>query len=244
MDSTTKAIGKAMQEVSDETRKRAAETRARAYDVTTIQDEMTAAGSHWWEPSSMRFFGTRTCGPVYHGDNGIYFATSEQPPHGPRAYTVRKYDPATKEIDTIGELCEYETRSRAITAARNAAGGNAKADGGPLRKLTESDVFHRDCQTHGKPEATRRDCEEIRRLGKRHSRFMVDQCNGIELFDANGDELPRLARCREQIRTIAAALGAESVRFSGDPRGCTVKLKWKDGATNDWGNDGWCVPGA
>jgi len=31
-------------------------------------------------------------------------------------------------------------------------------------------------------------------------------------------------------------------KFQGDPRGCTVKLKLPSGRTNDWGQEGWCVP--
>lgn len=32
------------------------------------------------------------------------------------------------------------------------------------------------------------------------------------------------------------------VKFSGDPRGCCVKLTVPSGATNDWGQEGICVP--
>ena len=42
----------------------------------------------------------------------------------------------------------------------------------------------------------------------------------------------------------AKRIGCKGVRFGGDPRGCTVKLLFYDGATDDWGKEGWCVPGA
>jgi hypothetical protein len=31
-------------------------------------------------------------------------------------------------------------------------------------------------------------------------------------------------------------------KFSGDPRGATVKLKMPDGRYDDWGQEGICVP--
>ena len=46
----------------------------------------------------------------------------------------------------------------------------------------------------------------------------------------------------KRIEALATKLGAVGVKLGGDPRGCTVKLQWADGATNDFGKEGWCVP--
>jgi hypothetical protein len=71
-----------------------------------------ANGSCWFEPSAMRFFGTRIEGGII---RGRYFVTSEQPPHGPRGYTLRSFD-AQGDVDTVGELCGHGSRSEAIAA--------------------------------------------------------------------------------------------------------------------------------
>lgn len=39
------------------------------------------------------------------------------------------------------------------------------------------------------------------------------------------------------------SIGA-GLKLQGDPRGCTVKLTVPSNYTNDWGNEGICVPGA
>jgi hypothetical protein len=55
----------------------------------------------------------------------VYFVTSEQCGSSfgrihPRLYTVRKFDPATGEVDTVGEFNEL-TKGRAQRAARKLA---------------------------------------------------------------------------------------------------------------------------
>ena len=87
-----------------------------------IRDEMNRAGSHWWDKESMRFFGTRISTKLYQGDGGIYFVTSEQPPHGARKYSVRQYHPETTTIKTVGEFCQL-SRSQACSLARRSADG-------------------------------------------------------------------------------------------------------------------------
>ena len=73
-------------------------------------------GSHWFDRSSMRFFGTRihTKGILI---AGRYFVTSEQPPHGPRGYTVREVSD-DGDIRTIGELCGHASSHAASRVAR------------------------------------------------------------------------------------------------------------------------------
>lgn len=84
--------------------------------VSDVRAYHEATGSHWFDRSSMRFFGTRihTKGLLIAGK---YFITSEQPPHGPRGYTVRGVK-ENGDIETEGELCGYRTAARAAQAAR------------------------------------------------------------------------------------------------------------------------------
>lgn len=65
----------------------------RRWDMQGIRAAMEAAGSHWFDPGTMRFFRSRLHGEPIHGPNGIYFVTSEVPPHSGRMYTVRGFDP-------------------------------------------------------------------------------------------------------------------------------------------------------
>ena len=72
----------------------------------------------------MRFFDTQLAlGSVLPLADGALFLTSEQPPFGPRAYSVRRaYD--NGRIETVGDFCSYETRQAAevaLQAARSIA---------------------------------------------------------------------------------------------------------------------------
>lgn len=50
----------------------------------------------------------------------------------------------------------------------------------------------------------------------------------------------RECRINELVRAVLPA-GFEPI-FQGDPRGCVLKLKIPSGRTNDWGQEGICVP--
>lgn len=55
----------------------------------------------------------------------------------------------------------------------------------------------------------------------------------------------REARLEAIITKHAKALpGVKAVKFSGDPRGATVKLVLTNGRTDDWGGESICVPGS
>lgn len=74
----------------------------------------------------------------------------------------------------------------------------------------------------------------LMRLSKRHGRLQEEACNHDmpEGYDAATEK---------RINDLADSIGCLAV-FSGDPRGCTVKLKVPSGKTNDWGKEGICVP--
>lgn len=84
-----------------------------------------AAGHFWFEPETVRFFGSRIHSEVHEGPGGIYFVSSEQPPHGPRGYAVRQFNPENSHIETVGEVCQYPTGAAAHRAARTLAAGVA-----------------------------------------------------------------------------------------------------------------------
>lgn len=82
-----------------------------------------AKGFHWFDKDTMRFFGTRISNwDVITG----YFITSEQPPHGPRTYTLRKADFDTGNVSTIGEFGQYKTMAQARGALKRALNGTAR----------------------------------------------------------------------------------------------------------------------
>lgn len=90
--------------------------------ASQIKGASQAAGSHFFDKGSMRFFRSRVLPTVFHGPGGCYFVTSEQfeGSNGHRAerkYTVRKFDVLTAEIDTVGKFNEL-TRAEALQQAR------------------------------------------------------------------------------------------------------------------------------
>jgi hypothetical protein len=76
-------------------------------------------GHHFFDADTLRFFRSRINARVYHAHaTGVaYFVTSEQAPHSPRRYTLRRFDQATGEVETVGEFLQYATRSAAHNAA-------------------------------------------------------------------------------------------------------------------------------
>lgn len=89
------------------------------------------AGSKWFDPSNMRFFGTRVHESLYLADGGriAYFVTSERDRYagpgggawgGRRLYSVRVAKP-DGDIDTVGEFGEFETGRAAHARARELA---------------------------------------------------------------------------------------------------------------------------
>jgi hypothetical protein len=76
---------------------------------------------------------------------------------------------------------------------------------------------------------------ELMRLSRRHARLQERACN--ETVPEGHD-----ARCEAGIRKLCAQLPGCAPIFSGDPRGCTVKLRLPSGRTDDFGGTGVCVP--
>lgn len=226
-------------------------TDQKTWTVNAIKDANRAAGYHWFDPDTMRMFGTKVLPTVYQGPGGVYFVTQDDNfDRTKRAYTVRRFDPATGDVDTVGELNGTanlaKARLKALNLAR-AAGklSEVKQTADRFRPVTVLEQFLADLRKHGNPAATESDARKLIRLAGRHHKYMEGQCNGKWPYkDWNGENghPPIVESCRGEARTAAARVGAVAVLFSGDPRGATVKLKFKDGATNDFGSEGWIVP--
>jgi hypothetical protein len=228
--------------------------------INEIQGEMRARGSHWWDPEAMRFFRCIVDSNVYEGPGGVYFVSSEKGPHGPRAYTVRKYEPSTRDIATHSELGEFATLADARDAAQEAASADAagaivSVSTTPHAPVKVAEQVRADILAHGgKMPTTRNPVEALIARAKLHHGLCEDQCNGTnQCRSRKHDQAPEdcpacdgtgvhgMGTIRKQLREQAADMGC-GVRFSGDPRGCTVRLILPDGFTNDWGHEGYCVP--
>lgn len=204
------------------------------YDINTIQAEMTANGSRWWDYDTMRQFGTRVVSPVYCGPGGIYFVTSDRQFDDSTACTIRQYHADTMEIRTVGEFGNW-TKSEAIAEARRLAGDGAITVDGKLRPIAQDEQFRADMIRHGIAGATIRTARSLMAQAKRHHAACEHQCNGGEI----GDTMRRTAELA--ILRMTRKLGC-GVIFSGDPRGATVRLVMPDGASNGFASDGWIVP--
>lgn len=76
------------------------------------------------------------------------------------------------------------------------------------------------------------ECSLLARRAARHSRMQEDHCNG-----ACG---PKFERAEERLESSIIELahtlpGVKGVKFTGDPRGYTVRLILENGAHNTWG---------
>ncbi len=215
------------------------------YTINQIQDEMTAAGSHWWDPSSMRFFQTRVSEKVYQGTGEVFFVTSEKPPGGNRAYSVRQYSvrqhsPVHKTLDTVGEFCAM-SRNQAHREAAKLAGPAAVVVAEVHQPVSDAKQLAIDIERNGGRYTDTHKASYLIRLATRHHKIMEDYCNGVDIYDADGEPLPELASLRKKIETAAKECKC-GVLFFGDPRGCTVKLIMPNDETNDFAAEGWCIP--
>jgi hypothetical protein len=89
-------------------------------NIYTLNDIKNHHKGHWFSKDTMRFFKSRVSGPVYCSKKACYFVSSESFNGTDRFYTVRKYNPKTKDINTVGEfnvLSKSEAFSQALELA-------------------------------------------------------------------------------------------------------------------------------
>lgn len=210
------------------------------WTMDDIKSACRVRGSHWFDPGAMRYFKCRILDTVYQGTGGVYFVSSEKYNDHPRRYTVRKFDPESADISTVGEFNDL-TKYMAIKTAQELAGPDHKEINEPFHPVTVEEQFRHDLQTHSGKTVAMGTAVRLMRLAEKHHKLMEDQCNGVEIYTRQGTPRAPLFRNRQAITYLLSGIGC-GVLFSGDPRGCTVKIKFPDGATNDWGQDGFCVP--
>lgn len=74
------------------------------------------------------------------------------------------------------------------------------------------------------------------------SNRLAETICSVDLGPAGNERIAREDEANDaRIEALAAKWGMKAV-LSGDPRGCTVKLQVPSGRTNDWGQEGICVP--
>lgn len=231
-------------------------------NINTIQAEMRARGSHWWSPDTMRFFGTAVASPVYEGPGGVFFVTRDDRHDRTKGYTVRRYDRDEAQVETVGDLAGYESNNEARNAARDAAAQNTYqgeastvVDAGEHRPITDAEQLAADLHEHTGRAPSTEDVAELVAAARIMHRLREHQCNGDhpccdirherepeDCPACDGTGVAGMAAAKLRCERAAKRVGAKGCVLQGDPRGCTFKLVFADGATNDWGREGWCVP--
>ena len=81
--------------------------------------------------------------------------------------------------------------------------------------------------------------KQLMKLARKHDRLQVCDCN-VGLSDKQRAQEKRI---EDKVVELCGTFGFK-VKFSGDPRGCTVKLILPSGRYNSFGGaeDGWGVP--
>jgi len=84
-----------------------------------VREANRAAGRHWFEPSTMRFFNSRIGSELY---GNKYFISSERFDYNsPRLYTIRYVYP-DGSITTIGNFQQYVSRGDAVRSIEHLLG--------------------------------------------------------------------------------------------------------------------------
>lgn len=87
------------------------------HNVYTIHDIKNNHKGYFFSPDTIRFWKSRICGEVFCSKTLCFFVTSEQFLNEGRKFTVRRYNPTTKSIDTVGEYHQLDTKTQALNIA-------------------------------------------------------------------------------------------------------------------------------
>lgn len=209
-------------------------TKQKTWNINEICTANRAAGYHWFDSDTMRSFGCKVFGRVYQGSGGVYFVTQDSYAFDDdrKVYIVRVFNPATGNVDTVGEIAtdHYATLVAAYQAAAEAAGEGYHITEAQFVAPTAADDLLLAINAEGAGFEMSQVAELVR-LAKRHHRGAERECN------EGGDHT---TAAEKKIVALLAGSGISAI-FSGDPRGCTVRLKMPSGRTNDFANTGWCI---
>lgn len=79
----------------------------KALTMADVKRGNEGAGFFWFSPATMRFFQCKIESGLI---GGKFFVTSEQSGwDSPRLYSIRKYNPKTCGIDTVGDFQAFKT---------------------------------------------------------------------------------------------------------------------------------------
>jgi hypothetical protein len=115
--------------------------------------------------------------------------------------------------------------------------GDIVSQGGALMPVTTKEKMEFVYAMSRHSTVTLHDCIRIMRYAATVQCLAETACNR----ELTPKEIRKDERVQMDIIDIVAPHDIE-VKFSGDPRGCVVKLVVPDGYTNDWGAEGICVP--
>lgn len=122
------------------------------------------------------------------------------------------------------------------------AGETAKVVAAAHKEIKAEEQLAIDLERNGCTPSEKK-CKRLIQLATNHHKAMEDYCNGTrDPYDSEGEDKPWYVKMKNEIADLAFSMGCTGVKFSGDPRGCTVKLILPNEATNDFGKEGWCVP--
>ena len=218
-----------------------------------------AAGGHWFEPDTLRFFGSEIGRDTVPVAGGWIFVTREESPCGGKAWTAR-IAKDSGDVDTVGEFHEHRTARDAWEAAAevlretDVSGADAcermagKTKGSTLRKgelPTDAGTF---AKRLGKAFPKLADSGAVARrlMGKAkllHSLAEMMCGDGSD----NQAEKAEWAERRWDIETadvadLLRAWGIEA-EINGDPRGPALKLRVPSGSGDSFeSNELLCVP--
>ncbi len=82
-----------------------------------VINEVTKAGNKWFNEETMKFWDSHIESELF--DN-LTFVSSELTHDGKeRRYTIRRYVPDCKDIETVGEFLQYDAVEDAVAVAKN-----------------------------------------------------------------------------------------------------------------------------
>lgn len=203
------------------------------------------AGHHWFDHDTLRWFGCRLSGELWPAPDGVrvYFISSELPPHDRRRYTIRYTDDGGRNIETHGEFCGYGTLATAKRHVRKLTGRDAVGSE-TFHPFTPAEELANKLTREVKPAPSVNAVGELIRMARRHDLLCCWWCgDGSPQQEQRSKyaEEKGIPQARARIERWCERWGLRPI-FSGDPRGCTVKLALPSGDSNSWGGEGWCVP--
>ena len=137
--------------------------------IKEIKQANKAIGGHWFDKGTLRFFNSRIYPEVYKGADGMdYFITSERfDEKHPRKYTIRRAH--SGEIDTVGELRQYDTKADAIKAVKRIVNGEFCVNCGEPTKDIPRDYTVEDNHSYSFP----------------YGKYKCNTCEEIEYFEVH-----------------------------------------------------------